>query len=163
MLVYYNLYYFSGIKTNEFDDKEMNLIPIWELIIERHIFNCINYSFDNDKIQRNNIYDSLIKSLLKFVPTISPFYYNSLKKNTDFSVDFLMESLKHSMNSIAVENPKLYLKWSSKYIDLENHNNSINEVLNNYINYLFSMDSQIYFMLFRKCCIHLNNHYSLHL
>lgn len=125
----------------------MNLIPIWELIIERNIFSRMNYSCINEKIQRSNEYDSLIKSLLKFVPTVSPLFYNSLKQNNDFSIEFLMESLKHSLNSVAIENPKLYLEWSPKnVVDLESDDNTVNKVLKNCIYYFYSVDSLIHFI-----------------
>lgn len=110
----------------------MNLIPIWELIIERNIFSCLDYSYINNRIQRSSKYDSLMRSLLKFVPTVSPLYYNSLKRNNNFSTEFLMESLKHSLNSVAVENPKLYLEWSpTKVVDLVYDDNTVNKVLKN--------------------------------
>ncbi|VVC30846.1 ATPase, dynein-related, AAA domain,von Willebrand factor, type A,AAA+ ATPase domain,P-loop [Cinara cedri] len=118
----------EDINTSEFDNKEINLIPIWELIIERNIFSYINYNFINDKIQIRNGYDSLIKPLLKFVPTVSPFYYNSLKKNKVFSIEFLTESLKHSMNSVAIDNPELYFAWSPKKVmELEDQENAVNQ------------------------------------
>lgn len=113
------------------DDMELNLIPLWELIIERTFLTHFNYSLTNDNTQRTTNYYPFIKSLLQFVPTVSPFYYNSLKNNEDFSVELLIEAFKHSMNSAAVENPKLYLEWSSQNtVDTEKHVNNIEEVFN---------------------------------
>jgi len=108
------------------NDMELNLIPLWELVIERNFLARINYSILNEDDYFHNKHYDFMQSLLKFVPTVSPLYCNSLKYN--FTVEFLIEALKYSMNSVAVENPMLYLEWSPKKVDdLENHNTA-NEV-----------------------------------
>lgn len=113
------------------DDFEINLIPLWELIIERISFTHINYSFHNDDAQKRIVNSTFTKSLLHFVPTVSPYYYTSLREKKQISIEWLLEALKHSMNSVAVENPKLYLDWSpKKVIDLEKLDDSNNEVFN---------------------------------
>lgn len=115
------------------DDMELNLIPLWELIIERTFLTQFNYSLTNHNTQRTTKHHLFIKSLLQFVPTVSPFYYNALKNNEDFSIELLIEALKHSMNSVAVENPKLYLEWSpEKIVNSEKHVDKIDEVFNFY-------------------------------
>lgn len=138
---------------------EFSLIPLWELVIERnfltHINNCL-LSVDDDF---ENKHYKFMQSLLKFVPTVSPLYCISLKYN--FSVEFLIEALKYSMNSVAVENPKLYLEWSPKKLDNLDNDATVNEVFISIIYYLLSMYLLYLLYLLRKCCTHLNNHYSL--
>lgn len=113
------------------DDFEIDLIPLWELIIERISFSHINYTFHNGDTQKRNVYSTFTKSLLHFVPTVSPYYYTSLRENKQISVEWLLEVLKHSMNSVAVESPKLYLDWSlKKVINLEKLDDTNNEVFN---------------------------------
>jgi len=117
------------------NDMEFNLIPLWELVIERNFLARISFSSlnENHDYIRSKHY-GLMQSLLKFVPTVSPFYCNSLKHK--FSVEFLIEALKYSMNSVAVENPMLYLEWSPKNVDnLENHG-KVDEVFISIIYYL---------------------------
>lgn len=105
---------------------EFNLIPLWELVIERNFLARIKYSlFKKDDYFHKKHYD-FMKSLLKFVPTVSPFYCNSLKR--DFTIAFLIEALKYSMNSVAVENPMLYLEWSPKKIDNSENHDAVNKV-----------------------------------
>jgi len=114
------------------NDIELNLIPLWELIIERNFLTHIEPSLSNGNTQKPVNNNLCMKWLLQFVPTVSPFYYNSLKTNDSFTINVLMEALKHSMNSVAIENPTSYLEWSSnKVVDLEKHNVDINEVFNN--------------------------------
>lgn len=109
------------------NDMELNLIPLWELVIERNFLSHIYYSILNDDDYFHNKHYDFMQMLLQFVPTVSPIYCNSLKYS--FSIDFLIEALKYSMNSIAVKNPQLYLEWSPKKVaELENHD-TINEVL----------------------------------
>jgi len=118
------------------DDMEFNLIPLWELVIERKFLAHINYSLSPKDDYFYNKHYAFMQSLLKFVPTVSPFYCNSLKYN--FSVEFLIEALKYSMNSVAVENPMLYLNWSPKKVDnLENHD-TVDEVFISII-YLYNL------------------------
>lgn len=114
---------------NEINDIEINLIPLLELIIERCFFTHIKNGLNEDSSQRSIKHYSFIKSLLQLVPTVSPFYYNTLKNNHSFNIEFVMECLKHSMNSIAVDNPKLYLEWSYKNV-FEKQEDTIIEVLN---------------------------------
>ncbi|XP_025407976.1 midasin-like [Sipha flava] len=106
------------------NDMEFNLIPLWEYVIERNFFIRINYSFTKNPIY--NKYKST-KLLLQYVPTVSPYYHNSLNNDNEFSVEFLLEGLKHSMNSVAVENPKSFLEWSSKNIEIQNSDEIINK------------------------------------
>lgn len=114
---------------------ELNLIPLWELIIERN-FLIFTRMLLKGNIRRSKVHP-FTKSLLQFVPTVSPFYYNSLKNEKLLATEYLLEALKHSMNSIAVENPKLYLEWSPKRsVELEKNNDQINEVFNNNKTYL---------------------------
>jgi hypothetical protein len=113
------------------NDMEFNLIPLWEYVIERNFFIRINYSFTKNPIY--NKYKST-KLLLQYVPTVSPYYHNSLNNDNEFSVEFLLEGLKHSMNSVAVENPKSFLEWSSKNIEIQNSDEIINKVFINDIN-----------------------------
>lgn len=121
------------------NDMELNLIPLWELIIERNLLTFTRMLLKGN-IQRSKI-RPFMKSLLHFVPTVSPFYYNSLKNNKLLATEFLLEALKHSMNSIAVENPKLYLEWSPRRgVELEKDNDQINEVFNNNKTYLNSLN-----------------------
>jgi len=158
-LIVINILFFSELVNNKMNDMELNLIPLWELVIERNFLSRINYSILNEDDYFHNKHYDFMKSLLKFVPTVSPVYCNSLKYN--FTVEFLIEALKYSMNSVAVENPKLYLEWSPQKIDnLENHD-TINEVFISIIYYLLSIYLLYLLYLFRKCCTHLNNHYSL--
>jgi len=125
-------YYFSEFKINQMNDIELNLIPLWELIIERNFLTLIESSLFNGNTQKPVNNHLFMKFLLQFVPTVSPFYHNSLKTNDSFTINVLMEALKHSMNSVAIENPKSYLEWSSnKVVALEKHNVDINEVFNN--------------------------------
>lgn len=126
------------------NDVEISLIPLWELLIERCFFTHINYSLIKKKSQSSIKYYSFIKSLLQLIPTVSPFYYNALKKKDNFNIEFLMEGLKHSMNSVAVVNPKLYLEWPCTIV-YEKHEDTINEVFN-YCN-------TFYIKLFTKCII----------
>jgi len=130
------------------NDMELNLIPLWELVIERNFLSRISYSILNeDDYYHNKQYD-FMKLLLKFVPTVSPFYCNSLKY--DFTVEFLTEALKYSMNSVAVENPKLYLEWTpNKVDDLENPN-TVDEVFIMIINYYL-------LCMYLLCSIYLGN------
>lgn len=98
------------------NDMELNLIPLWELIIERTFLTHFKYSLTTGKSQKTSKHYLFVESILKYVPTVSPFYYNTFKHNENFSIELLIEGLKHSMNSAAVENPKLYLEWSPKKI-----------------------------------------------
>lgn len=117
---------------------ELNLIPLWELIIERNFLSRISYSILNEDNYYHNKHYDFMKLLLKFVPTVSPFYCNSLKY--DFTVEFLTEALKYSMNSVAVENPKLYLEWTPKKVDDLENQNIVDEVFIMIIKYyLLSM------------------------
>lgn len=112
------------------NDMELNLIPLWELIIERTFLTHFKCLLTNDNTQRATQHNLFIQSLLQFVPTVSPFYYNAFKHNDDFSIELLIEALKHSMNSAAVENPKLYLEWSPKeLVDSEKPVDKIEEVI----------------------------------
>jgi len=114
------------------NDIELNLIPLWELIIERNFLTLIKSSLCNKNTEKLIDKHLLMKLLLQFVPTVSPFYCNSLKANDSFTIILLMEALKHSMTSIAVENPRSYLEWSSnKIFNLEKNSADINEVFNN--------------------------------
>lgn len=127
-------FFLGELMKNDTNDIEINLIPLWELIIERCLFINMNYCLNEDKSQRSIKHYSFIKLLLQLVPTISPFYYNALKRNDNFDLELLMEGLKHSMNSIAVINPKLYLEWSHTILH-EKHEDTTTEVLTNYINF----------------------------
>ncbi|KAE9533494.1 hypothetical protein AGLY_009132 [Aphis glycines] len=129
--------YPEELVNKKMNDMELNLIPLWELVIERNFLSRINYSILNeDDYYHNKQYD-FMKLLLKFVPTVSPFYCNSLKY--DFTIEFLTEALKYSMNSVAVENPKLYLEWTPKKVDdLENQNIVDEEMLYSFEQPLFT-------------------------
>lgn len=126
----YMYIFFLEFKKFEMNEMELNLIPLWELIIERSFLVHINYTLNNDISQDGLKYHSFIKSLLYFVPTVAPFYFTALNDdyNKSFTIKTLMEALNHSMNSVAVENPKLYLNSSSRNINLENHDETTNEV-----------------------------------
>ncbi|XP_060859886.1 midasin [Metopolophium dirhodum] len=129
--------YPEELVNNKMNDMELNLIPLWELVIERNFLSRINYSILNEDDYFHNKHYDFMQSLLKFVPTVSPVYCNSLKYN--FTVEFLTEALKYSMNSVAVENPKLYLEWSPKKIDnLENHDTINEEMLYSFEQPLFT-------------------------
>lgn len=141
------------------NDMEFNLIPLWELVIERNFLTYISYSLLKENNHFHNKHYDFMQSLLKFVPTVSPFYCNSLKYR--FNVEFLIEALKYSMNSVAVENPMFYLEWSPKNVDnLENHD-TVDVVFISIIYYLQSIYLLYLLYLFRKCCTHLNNRYLL--
>lgn len=108
------------------NDMELNLIPLWELVIERNFLTHITYNLKDDKNSIN--FKSFTKSLLRFVPTVSPYYCNSSENNKGFLSEFLMEAFKHSMDSIAVENPKLYLEWSSDNVKIQDSDEIFNKV-----------------------------------
>lgn len=128
------------------DDMELNLIPLWELIIERNFLTFTRILLKGNVEKSKN--HTFMKSLLRFVPTVSPFYYNSLKNNKLLATEFLLEALKHSMNSIAVESPNLYLEWSPKRgVELEKHNDQINEVFDNNTYFNSLNFSSIFFSL----------------
>lgn len=114
------------------NDMELNLIPLWEFVIEKNFFIHINYDLTSNP--KDNKYKSFTKLLLQFVPTVSPYYCNSLENDKDFSAELLLEALKHSMNSVAVENPKLYLEWSSNNVEIQNSDEIMNKVFINDIN-----------------------------
>lgn len=108
------------------NDKELNVIPLWELIIERNFLTLIKSHLFNENNQKP-IDNTFMELLLQVIPTVSPLYYKSLKNNS--IVNVLIEALGHSMNSIAMKSPKLYLEWSSnEFVDLEKQND---EVFNN--------------------------------
>lgn len=119
---------FPVLKMKKMNDMELKLIPLWELIIERNLLTHINYTNHKKKIDSIRNY-AFIKSVLQFVPTVSPFYCHSLKTNDKFPVESLIEALKHSMTSVAVETPKVYLKWP--YNKNETEIQDVNEVLYN--------------------------------
>lgn len=111
------------------NDIELNLIPLWELIIERNFLIHINHNFIKNDGQSSNKDFHFMKSLLHFVPTVSPFYYHSLNNSKKIGIHFLTEALKHSMKSVAVYNPKLFLEWSPNKIDnLETHEDITTQV-----------------------------------
>lgn len=117
-------------ETTEMNEMELNLIPLWEFVIERNFLTHINYNLINDKIPGTDIkHKSFSKLLLQFVPTVSPYYYYSLENKEGLSAEFLIEALKHSMNSVAIKNPKLFLELSSNNVvkiqDSDDVNNKV--------------------------------------
>lgn len=110
------------------NDVELTLIPLWEIIIERNILTPINYIENKSGNSIKNY--TFIKSVLEFVPTVSSFYCYSFKNNNGFHAELLTEALKHSMSSVAVENPKLYLEWTPrKFSVVEKQDTPVDEVL----------------------------------
>lgn len=113
---YFNI--FPEIKIIEMNDMELKLIPLWELLIERHLLTHISYT--NRKKNINNIINySFFKLVLQYIPTVSPFYCHSITNNNKFPVESLIEALKHSMTSVAVKTPKIYLEWPYNKNEME--------------------------------------------
>lgn len=113
------------------NDMELNLIPLWELVIERNFFIIANGDDIEQRSVTNYTFYSYLKALLLFVPTVSPLYYNSLNFFHNIDINLLVQGLNHSLNSVAVENPNLYLDWSpNKNINVKNHDTT-SEVLYN--------------------------------
>lgn len=109
---------FSEFKIIEMNDMELKLIPLWELIIERNLLTHIYYTNHKKNISSLRNY-SFFKSVLQYVPTVSTFYCHSIKNNDKFPVESLIESLKHSMSSVAVKAPKIYLEWPYNKNEME--------------------------------------------
>lgn len=113
---YFNI--FPELKIIEMNDMELKLIPLWELIIERNLLTHIKYKSYKKNISSVRNY-SFFKSVLHYVPTVSPFYCHSIKNSNKFAVESLIEALKHSMTSVAVETPKIYLEWPYNKNEME--------------------------------------------
>ncbi|XP_050541449.1 midasin [Daktulosphaira vitifoliae] len=127
---------FCGVQMN---DLELKLLPLWELIIEKLFLVLVHLYFDskNTFTTNNNIMFS--KSLLQYIPTVSPFYYHSLKSN-QVSIDFLLEALKHSLNSVAVDCPTIFLELSdNKNVCLHKQDEIIDKDIFSFEQPLFSV------------------------
>lgn len=105
---------------------ELNLIPLWELIIQKNLLTHINYVDDMSESNTRNY--AFIKSVLQFVPTVSPYFFHSSTNNQGFPIESLNEALKHSMSSVAVDDPKLYLEWLTSKMEVEEQDDFINKV-----------------------------------